>query len=176
MRTWTLVAAALGLALSGCGANVLTTSVKGQATLEGNGGVLGGVLSSFPGISGFTAIDFSQDQAFKNQGVKKENVTSVKVTAMRLDILSPTSGDFRFLDSLEFTAKEGASSAIIGGKTGIAQETPSRTLVLTVQDVELQPYVVAPSMTITTSGKGRPPSQDTTLEAVIDLRVEWKLF
>ncbi len=164
------------LLLPACGANVLTTSVKGQGTVQGDPTHILGALNAFPGLSGFSSIDFNQDQEFKNQGVKKENVVSVKITALRLNILSPSSGDFRFLDSLEFSAKAGGSEAVIGGKTGIAQEQPSRTLILDVRDVELQPYVTAPSMTVTTSGKGRYPAQETTLEAQLDLRVEWKLF
>lgn len=167
------------LLLTGCGANVFNTEVKGETTIQGDPTGLQGVLSVFPAIGSFTNIDFSQNQDFKNQGVTKDQVSSVKVDAITLRIITPTDQDFRFLESLEFYARTGDQEVLIASKTGINNlnlSAPNPVLVMDVKDAELQPYVTAPSMTISVKGKGSYPPRDTRLEASVRLRVEVKVF
>ncbi|MGQ0507319.1 MAG: hypothetical protein ACT4TC_18595 [Myxococcaceae bacterium] len=150
-----LFAAAVALLGAACGPASFNTTVKGQATIQGDPNGLLGMFAAFPGLSGFSKIDFNQDQEFRNQGVKKENVTSVKTTKILLTITNPTDGDFKFLDQLQFIAKsDGLADVVVAEKTGISSLPASTTLEMDVKDVELQPYVTAPSMTLSTAGRG----------------------
>lgn len=174
------IAALLGAAvLAGCGATVFPVEVKGEATIEGNPSPLPALLDVFPGISSFGNIDFAQSQEFKNQGVRKEDVDSVKPTSVRLQIVSPDDQDFRFLEGLQFYARAGDREVLVAEKQGIDKldlKAPNPTLELEVQDVELQPLVTAPSMSIIVKGRGRQPAKSTKLEATVRFDVAVKVF
>jgi hypothetical protein len=164
-------------ALSGCGANIFHVDVKGEATIAGS--PLGGLLNAFPTVASFTNIDFNENQEFKNQGVTKDQVNSVKVAAIQLKILTPPEQDYSFLDTLQFFARTGDSEVLVAEKTGIGDlniQGPNAVLNMDIKDVELKPYVTAPTMSIIVRGKGRQPSQDTKLEANVRLRVDVKIL
>lgn len=170
---------AAALLLTGCGANVFKTEVKGETTISGDPTGLQGLISVFPAIGSFTNIDFNQNQDFKNQGVSKDQVESVKVESITLKIVTPADQDFGFLESLEFFAHAGDDEVQIASKSGINTlnlAAPNPVLNMDVKDAELQPFVTAPQMTISVKGKGRYPPRDTRLEATVRLRVEVKLF
>ena len=167
------------LCLAGCGANVFVTEVKGETTIQGDATGLAALLSVFPAIGSFTNIDFNQNQDFKNQGVSKDQVNSVKVDSIALKIQSPNDQTFEFLENLQFYARTGDQEVLIAEKTGINTlnlAAPNPVLMMDVKGAELQPFVTAPSMSITVRGKGTQPTRDTRLEATIKLRVEVKVF
>lgn len=177
MRRRTLLAAAVALGTLGCQANVFRTEVKGETTIEGS--ALGGLLNAFPTVAGFTNLDFDTNQDFKNQGVTKDQVNSVKVESIQLKILAPNDQDFSFLESLQFVARSGDRETLVAEKTGISQlalPAPNPVLVMDIKSAEIRDHVVAPSMSIIVRGKGRQPPQDTQVEAKVGLAVEVKIF
>jgi hypothetical protein len=121
---------------------------------------------------GFANFDITQNQTLQNQGVTKNQIDSVKMTRLTLTIIDPPSGqDFRFLDGLTFfVSAPGLERAMIA--SGGPFPSDARTVELTVEDVELAPYVVADRMDITTEARGRRPRQTTTVEATIVLDVD----
>jgi hypothetical protein len=167
----------LGLVLlgivTGCGPITFTTTLSGEGTVQGS--PLGALLSAFPSIGGFTSIDFAQNQDFQNNKTTREMVRSVKVKSLVARIKSPAAAKFDFLDSLEFTAKAaGQRDVVFAKKEGIGQAAtapPNSTVTFDVVDLDLAPYVKQPAMTLELSGKGRQPSQDTTLEVTVQLQV-----
>lgn len=172
MRTLLLPAVAV-FGLSAC-QNLITfsTEQKGEAVIQGN--PLGAVLGAFPQVGGFSNIDFSQNQDFKNNNAQRDLVETTRVTALTLRILSPVDQDFSFLDSLEVAVKAADQEQKIAFKTGIAQlelPPPTPTLALDLVDVDLASYVRASSMTIIVRGTGRQPPRDTRLEASVKLLV-----
>lgn len=173
------VLAALAFVLcAACQPNTFKVKRSGQTTVPG-GGVLGGLLNSFAPVGSFQNIDFNNDQYFKNQGVTKDQVSSVKVSGLTMKIVSPASQDFSFLDELSFYASTNNSEAEIAFKHNIAAmglPAPNPSFDMDLTGAELQPYVTAPSMDITVRGSGRQPAQDTVLEADIELTVAVKLF
>ena len=151
--------------LSACGPLTFAAETKGEATIAGS--TLGQLLNTFPQAGGFTNIDFSQNQDFKNNNTSRENVKSMKVTSLTLKITSPNSQDFGFLDSLEFNVKAAGKQQKIASKTGIAGlglAAPNPTLTLDLIDADLGEYVRASDFTIVTSGTGRQPAQDTKID------------
>lgn len=171
-----LLAAVPALALTGCGPVVIHTHVSSQATIPGNSSPLGALLDQFPGFAQFASMDFNTNQDLANQGVSKDNISSVTVTGVELTIRSPGTQDFDFLDSIAFSAEtEHLAAKPIASRSGIPAlnlEAPNPTLVLQVTGEELVDIVTAPRMSILVDGKGRQPRADTELEAVVKLRVE----
>src|SRR5687768_5937623 len=96
------LALAAGLALTACQPSVVfDTDVKGSTTIDGN--PFGGLLGAFPQVGGFSNINLSTSQEFTNQGVRKEDVRSVKVKSFVIQITSPDNQDFAWLSSLAFS-------------------------------------------------------------------------
>ncbi len=174
-----LAASLFGFSCGGCGAPTFETTVKGTASVPGAPGLLK-LINDFGPLNGFTDMNLDQSQDFQNQGVKKSQVESVKVTAFTLQITSPATQDFSFLKGVQFFASaQGVPEALIAEKSGIdtlGLKAPNPTLTLDVKDVELQPFVTAPTMTIRASVTGHQPDQDTTLEAKVTLKVVPKVF
>ena len=170
----------LGVALSGCncGLTVFDTTVKAQTMIPGSTGLVK-LLGDLGPLQGFSNIDFNNNQDFKNQGVKKSDVDSVKVTKFTLKIVSPSDQDYSFLKSLQFFAEADGKKVLLAEKLDIDKlglKAPNPTVTFDVKDVELKPFVTAPSMSITTAGSGTQPNRDTTLEAAITLRIDVKVL
>lgn len=173
-RTVLLGLAGATFALAGCG-DLVTFDVKIAGSSKVDGSPFGALFSVFPLASSFNSFDLSQTQDFKNQGVAKGDVKSVKLGTLTLRIASPSGQDFGFLDELEFFAEaEGLAKKRVAHKSGIAQlglKAPNPVLTLDLDDAELEPYVSAAKMSITTTVKGRQPNQDTTLEVAAVFKV-----
>jgi hypothetical protein len=161
------------LLLAACSAPSFTTEVRGEAVVPGDPAPSSPLLNSLPSIGSFTNLDFNQDQEFKNQGVSKDEVSSVKVDRLQLRVVSPPGQDLAFLDEVRFYAKAGDQEVLIAGASGLAELGAGRqVLELGVRGVELQPFVTAPSMSILLRGRGRVPAQDVRLQAVVTFDVE----
>jgi hypothetical protein len=145
-------------------------TVTGQSTIPGSGLPGAGLIQLPFDFGGFGAIDLSSTQEFKNQGVSRNEVQSVKLKSVTLSISAPSGASFDFLDSIAFDASApGQSQVAVAQITSIPRS--SSQLSLAVDDVELAPYVAAPSMSVTTNAQGMPPSQDTTVSAVLVFEV-----
>jgi hypothetical protein len=122
----------------------------------------------------FASLDLSNTQDFKNQGISKDEIQSVKLKSAILTVTAPAGGTFDFVNSLEFDVSAQGQS-----QQRLAQLSPvprsSTTVTLTVDGVELAPYVSAPSMAVTTNASGSPPSQDTTVQADLVFKVVPKI-
>ena len=178
MRFASLLAAA-GLGLAACAPSSFITELKGESTVPAGPPGDTADLNAFPSISSFAGLDFDQNQDFRNQGVKKGDVTSVKVKSLTLKVLSPNTQDFTFLDSVEFFARAGDREERIARRQDISRldlRPPNPVLSLDVEGVELQPFVSAPTMSIIVRGRGRMPQNEVRLQAVVTLEVEGGLL
>lgn len=178
MRFASLLAAA-GLGLAACAPSSFITELKGETTVPA--GPPGAItdLNAFPSISSFAGLDFDQNQDFRNQGVKKGDVTSVTVKSLTLKVLSPNEQNFTFLDSVEFFARAGDREERIARRQDISRldlGSSNPVLSLDVDGAELQPFVSAPTMSIIVRGRGRMPQNDVRLQAVVTLEVEGGLL
>lgn len=120
-------------------------------------------------FGGFDDVDFSREIA--NQGVQEDQIDSVHLASFTLSTGGGQGQTLDFLESLEVHASaEGLPDVVIADGSDFAGKTEAA---LTVHaDVELKPYVVAASMTLTVSVKGKRPSDDTTVHADITLSVD----
>jgi hypothetical protein len=162
-----------------CAPTAFNAELKGETTVPaGPPGVIT-VLNAFPAIASFAGLDFNQNQDFKNQGIAKDEVSSVRVKSVELRLLSPSDVDFGFLDTLEFYAKAGDQEERFAHRQDISRlglSAPNPVLRMEAEDAELQPFIAAPSMSIIVRGKGRMPEQEVRLQAVVVLDVMVNLF
>ncbi|WP_426749227.1 hypothetical protein [Myxococcus sp. Y35] len=178
MRLVSLLAAA-SLGLAACASSSFTTEVRGETTVPAGPPGVETLLNGLPAISSFSGLDFDKNTDFQNQGIRKSEVTSVKVDSLTLKVLSPNDQDLTFLDSVEFYARAGDREARIASRQDVAAldlRMPNPVLSLRVDNVELQPFVSAPTMSIIVRGRGRMPEREVRLQAVVRLQVETGLL
>jgi hypothetical protein len=180
MRLVPLLSVCAFLVLAGCSPLRFTAEVTGETTVPASPlGVPSAVLEAFPAIGSFTSLDFDQNQDFKNQGVTKEQVASAKLQALQLRILAPPDQDFSFLDSLEFFARAGDREVLVASRHHISSlglRAPNPVLKMLLEDVELQPFITAPSMSFVVRGRGRMPPREVRLQAEVKLDVQVKML
>jgi hypothetical protein len=142
--------------------------VSGKGTIA-KGNLIDELLSSL-NLDELQSIDLTNE--LKNQGVTKEDVDSVRLVRFTLSIEGPPGATFDFIDSLTFYIETGgAPKAMIARLPAVPAGATELTLEVE-QDVELKPYVVAPSMKITSEVTGTRPDQDTTVRADLTLDVD----
>jgi hypothetical protein len=172
-------ASLVAFSCGGCGSPSFDVTVKGSSTVPGAPGLLQ-LINDLGPLSGFSDIHLDQSQEFKNQGVSKSQVQSVKVVGLTLQITAPDTQDFSFLKSVQFYASApNVAETLIAEKSGIdtlGLQAPKPTLTLEVKDAELVQYLTADSMSIRAAATGHQPDQDTTLEAKVTVRITPKLF
>jgi hypothetical protein len=179
MRYASLIPPWACLALIACAPSSFNAELKGETTVPAGPPGVVTVLIAFPAIGSFAGLDFNQNQDFKNQGITKDEVSSVRVHSVELLLLSPSDADFGFLDTLEFFAKAGDQEERFARKQDISRlglSAPNPLLKLEVEDAELQPFIAAPSMSVIVRGKGRMPEQEVRLKATVVLDVKVNLF
>lgn len=157
------------VALATCGGlDEFSITESAQTTIQGS--ALGGVLGNFA-FAGFSSLDISENQTLENQGVKRNQIDSVKVREITMTITDTSRGqNFDFLDSIEFYVEaEGLDRKLLASGSNFASGLT--TIGLDVRDVELAAYVSKEAMSITTDTTGNPPAEDTTIEAEMTLDV-----
>jgi hypothetical protein len=161
--------------VSACGPVTFVTELKGEGVVPGS--ALGGLLSAFPSLGALAAINFDENQDFKNNDATKDRVSSLVVESFSLHIVEPADQDFSFLDNVDVIAKGGDVEVLAASKSGIAQlnlPPPNPTLVFDPSNKDLVSVLAAPTVSVVMRGKGRQPPKDTRLEAKAKIRVGLK--
>ncbi len=158
-----LALAALALGATACSPS-FDVHVSSKTTVQGS--ALGQLSQFFPpgAFAGFAGMDLSQTSDFKNAGISKDQVSSVKLKSLTLKIVSPSGATFDWLNSIKFNVTtDGQPTKEVAKDTSVSHSASS--LSLAVDDVELAPYVTAPRMSLTTDANAVQPSEDTQIEA-----------
>ena len=156
------------VSLSMCNLDHVDFTAGGKASIP-KGTLLGSLLGSLA-FTGFDSVDFSEQ--FQNQGVTKGEVSSVHLKSFTLTIDAPAGGNFDFIQSVAFFAEaDGVDKVQIASMDSIPKGKTELDLIVNA-DAELEPFVVAPSMTISSQVKGTQPDEDTTVSAAAVLDVE----
>jgi len=163
----------LAVLFCGCGPITFKTTLSGEGVVQGS--PLGALLDTFPAVSSFANIDFSQNQDFQNNRTTRDMVRSVKVKSLVARVQAPSSMSLGFVESLELRARAaGLDDVLFAQKAGVPQAAsppPRASVALDLPDVDLAPWVRKPTTSLLLSGRGRQPSQDNTLEVVVELEV-----
>jgi len=153
-----VLVSALGL---GCAPEIAFPVTIEASTVIEDGGLVGDVLGQID-FSGLGNIDFDASQEFENNNVRKENIRSLRLSQITLEISAPEGADFNFLETIAFSASAPGNDTL-----QVASGTPGNGInafELVVDDVELAPYATSERFSIITEGAGAPPPQDTTVE------------
>jgi len=115
-------------------------------------------------FDGFDDIDVSQSQELENQGYTEDQIDSVHLETLTLTVSAPAGGNLDFLESIAFFVEaEGEERVEIARLEPVPEGVTE--VDVPVADVELLPYVVAESMTVTAEAMGSAPDDDTTVDA-----------
>lgn len=119
-------------------------------------------------FGGFDKIDFSKQ--ISNQGVSADQIDSVKLTSFVIHTEDGSGATLDFIKSASFYAEaEGLPKILVASGDAFAGQT---SVELDLEDEELKPYVIAPSMTLSAEVEGKKPQQDTVITADVTLGVD----
>jgi hypothetical protein len=141
-----------------------TTTIPGASLFE--------QLAGDMGFGSFMTMDLSQSEELKNQGVEKSQIDSARLTALTLTVTEPADGqDLTFMESLKFFVEaQGLERRLIA--SGGPFPAGENQVELALEDVDLAPYAVAPTMKVTAEVSGRRPKQQTSILARMTLNVD----
>lgn len=156
-------AALVAALLLGCGLLTVRVEQTAATTVEG-AGLVGQLLGALE-FTGLDDFDVTFEQELENQGVAEEDVTSVVLTQFTLS--TPTAGaDLSFIEAFDlYVAADGLDRVRVAHGEDFPEGVAAVDLEL--DEVELQPYVVAPSMTFETEVSGSAPVDDVEVEAFV---------
>lgn len=162
---------ALLVAAATCdGLDNITVTAEGQAVIPQRT-VIDELIGTLA-FTGFEGLDLTQSQEFRNQGYSKDQVDSVHISSFTMAIQSPQGANFDFLSSIRFYASaDGLPEVLIAELDPVPRGVSTLELVVD-STLELRPYVIAPSVTITTSATGTRPPDETTVNADADFEIE----
>ena len=166
MHRVTLLFLVAGIAgCPGLGQVAFDVNSQGQSTVPG-AGPAGGVLNVFPSFGNF---NFSQNQTFQNNNTDKSHVDSAHLSKLTLKVVSPASANLGFLNTVEFDISAPNLPTVRIAEASIPANVAS--VDLSLDAVDIGPYVKADSFSLTTKATGHQPSSDTTLEADLTIHV-----
>ena len=163
----------LWLLTVGCGAieDLLTIEISetSQVMVE-KGTVLESLLGDL-GFGDFVSMDLTQSQELANQGVEPGDIERVTLTVLELEAIDPSDADLSFFESMTFYA---SSPDVDQVKIASAPGFPEGESLVSfdLEDVDLTPYVVSESMSLTTEITANRPDQDTLVEARFTVEVQ----
>jgi hypothetical protein len=164
--------AAMLSALTCGGLDTFSVEQSGTASIAGAG--IAGALLPALSFAGLSDMNISESSEFENQGVTKDDIDSVKIESVTLTIVEPSGGNFDFLDTIElYVEAEGEDRRLIASGADFADGVS--VIALDVEDVELAPYAVRESMSITADGTGEAPVDDTKIKVDVVLLVDVNL-
>lgn len=92
----------------------------------------------------------NSESTFENNDTRSDLVESVKLTELRLDLITPADGDFNFLNEIEiYITAEDLPEVLIASSIDIPANN-SRSIELDVENVELKEYIKKDSYSLRT--------------------------
>lgn len=111
----------------------------------------------------------NSESEFENNNTNSNLVESVKLTTLRLDLQTPASGDFDFLnDIFIYITADGLPEQLIASKVDIP-ENGARSLTLDIENVELEEYIKKDSYRLRTE-----TTTDQTIESDHEIEIYTK--
>ncbi len=158
------LAPAVLLLAAGCGKLDRIDIVRsGTAVVPGGSASLPtGGIATFPLSLGRGAL--------QSQGIDPNDVDSAKLVGLRLEVTQGTSLE-KWFDAVSlYVEAPGLPRALVAQKTAIPPGTSA--VDLDTPGVDLKPYVLADTTTVTAEGAGSQPAVDTTVKATATVRVD----
>ncbi len=150
---------------SGCADGALTRiDVSGSATTVVPAGTLLEQLAGDLGFEDFVTMNLLEAEELRNQGVEPGDITEARLTGFELEAIAPDGADLAFLDALTVgVSAPDLPAAVLASSENFPEGTP--TVALDLAEVDLAPYIVSASMSLTTDVTARRPDEEVTVEA-----------
>jgi hypothetical protein len=154
----------------GCGDSLFHIRVRDSAVTEVERGSVVEALVSDLGFGTFLDMDLMESDELANQGVEEGDIEEAFLEAFVLVVQSPIDGDLSFLDSLDvYVSAPDLPEALLAHQDNFPEGLD--TVELVVEPVDLTPYIVSRSLSVTTDVVGHRPAQDTVVTAFFDVDV-----
>jgi hypothetical protein len=141
---------------------------SGSTTVEA-GTFLEDLLVDF-GFDDLVAMDITASQELANQGVEPGDIVESYLDDLSLVATSPGGADLAFLDRVDvYVESPGEERKLVASQSDFPPGVAD--VAFDLEDVDLTPYIVSKSLTLTTDVTGRRPPQDTVVEARFALSV-----
>lgn len=122
------------------------------------------------GFDSLVSMDLTADQELQNQGVEPGDIVESFLTELSLAATSPSGADLTFLDRVDvYVESPGEPRVLVATQDAFPPGQGKVTFDL--EDVDLTPYIVSQSLTMSTDVTGRRPKDDTVVEAAFSLSV-----
>lgn len=121
------------------------------------------------GFGDFASIELSTTEEFQNNDVRREQVTAARLTSLTLSIARPQGANFDWLDEIAFSVEADDLTQVDVANATIDDDTVVFSCDL--EDVDLAPFVRAPTFAITTTTTARRPPQDTTVRVDMNFAI-----
>jgi len=146
--------------------------VDASGTVAGQLSRVPGVASGFDGLAGAGA---SVSRSFQNQGVSAGDLSSARLTVGTISVTTPPKSNLTWLKSFALdVSSPGLETKRIAHRDDFTAAQPSYDLSL--DDVDLKPYVGAASMTFAPDFvRASLPAQDQTISLHLVLHVNLAL-
>lgn len=146
-------------------------NIDGSTTTEVPAGTLLEALVGDVGFSDLLNMDITENTEMQNQGVGPEDIREVRLTSFRLVVVEPNGADLSFLQSMTLSVEAPDVAKV---RVASADSFPEGvgTVDFDLDDVDLAPYAVSQSMTLTTDVNGRRPDEDTTIRAEYEMSIK----
>lgn len=166
-----LMLSLMALLLSGCdGIRTIYVDVVSETTVQ-KVGPLGSTFSAL-GFGEFASFDVSSSQTFENNNANRNNIGDSYVEDFVLKVTDPDNQTLAFIDDMEVFIGDGDTRTRIA-YVAEGQDTDVSELKLTVyDDREIGQYLRADETVVEVEAKGRPPEDDTTIEATMGFSIE----
>lgn len=111
--------------------------------------------------------------ALQESGIGPSDVDSAKLIGLRIAVTGGTSLD-AWLDSVSFFVEAPGLPRVLAAQRSGIRSLPAGTSVveLATSGVDLKPYLVAPSSSVSVEASGNQPAVATTIEVTATLRVD----
>ncbi len=147
-----------------CGGGLFTITVREESRVLVERGTLVENLVADLGFESFLDLDLTETEELANQGVEPGDIREVFLVDFVLEATAPAGADLAFIDSLDvLVSAPGFPEVVIAHQDDFPQGVA--VVALDLEPVDLTPYTVSQSMSITTDVRGHRPEVDTEVEA-----------
>lgn len=158
------------LILVACQGQLFNVRISDEATTRVPRGTVLEQLVGDLGFRDFLAMDLTQSQELRNQGVEPGDIVLAELVRFSLRVDAPDGADLSFLESMSiFVEAPSLPRLLLASADAFPEGEPEVEFELTGEDIT--DYVVSQSMTFSTQVRGTRPEQDTDVTASFAVRV-----
>jgi hypothetical protein len=149
--------------LLGC-SSLLTISIEETAITTVEAGTVLEELLGDLGFEDFVTMDLTASEALQNQGVEPGDISSSALTLLELSVIEPDNGDLSFLENMVISVESpDVTSALVASQDTFPVGVG--TVLFDLEELDLTPYIVSQSLSLTTEVSASRPEEETVIQA-----------